>query len=83
MFMDGFILYQRSGSRKIKEFQLLGSNDGNNWQDIHSASLLNGTGGQVIIFNETFQFRYFRLVAKSSHDGERFAALAEFSPFLK
>ncbi len=77
--VKGLTIVQRNGSRKIKEFEILGSTDGENWESIGNFSLDNSANPQDFNFPTQVSLKYFRFKPISSHDGNRFAALAEIS----
>ncbi|MBZ4191333.1 family 43 glycosylhydrolase [Niabella beijingensis] len=80
--VDGFIISQKDGDRKIKELELLVSNDNNDWESLglftlNDVNLLR----QFIDLPQRKQFRYFKLVPKSGYDSQKQPGLAEVSTF--
>jgi hypothetical protein len=73
----GFTLAQRGGMRKVKDIELLISNDNNTWESLGNFVLKNFGGQQVINLPAIRTFRYFKIVMNTAHDGQQFAALAE------
>lgn len=80
--VDGFIINQKEGDRKIKELQLLISDDNNSWENLGTFTLNNiDLLRQYIDLPQRKQFRYFRLAPKSGYDTQRQPGLAEVSAF--
>lgn len=80
--VDGFILNQKEGDRKIKELQILISNNNSTWESLGIFTLNNfDTRNLYIDLAQRKQFRYFRLIPKSGHDSQKQPALAEVSAF--
>ncbi|HEX7755718.1 MAG TPA: family 43 glycosylhydrolase [Niabella sp.] len=80
--VDGFIVNQKEGDRKIKELQLLISNDNTTWENLGVFTLTDfGLRSLYIDLPQRRQFRYFRLVPKSGQDSQKQPALAEVSTF--
>ncbi|WP_162915448.1 family 43 glycosylhydrolase [Paraflavitalea soli] len=80
--VDGFIISQKDGDRKIKELEILISNDNNAWEStgmfkLNDVNLLR----QYIDLPQRKQFRYFKLVPTSGHDTQKQPGLAEVSTF--
>ncbi|SFW56937.1 F5/8 type C domain-containing protein [Sinomicrobium oceani] len=76
----GFVIYQRVGRRAINAYEIEVSSDSMAWETLAEGSL-EDTYEQVITLAGETKFRYFRFTAKSSHDGEPFAALAEIGVY--
>lgn len=80
--VNGFIINQKSENSKIKELQILTSNDNNTWENLGTFTLNNFDLRNLYIdLPQRKQFRYFRLVPKSGHDSEKQPGLAEVSTF--
>jgi len=76
--VNGFAFIQRNSlSRAIKEVEISVSNDNITWTSVGNYTLNNVNTAQNIRLTNRATFRYFKIEAKSSHDGDRFAALAE------
>ncbi|MGY0036724.1 discoidin domain-containing protein [Pedobacter sp. NJ-S-72] len=75
----GLSITQRGNiQRTIKDAELwYSSTDGINFTKINSYTLGNIPGPQYFDFASPIALRYFKFIAKSSWDGEQFAALAE------
>ncbi len=75
---NGFAFVQRQTlSRAIKDIEILISEDNASWQSLGDFELQNVNTTQNITLNNPMSFRYFKIVVKSAHDGDRFAALSE------
>lgn len=80
--INGFIFNQKEGDRKIKELQVLISNDNKTWENVGVFALNNIDLMKLYIdLPQQKQCRYFRLVPKSGHDSQRQPALAEVTAF--
>ncbi|GAB3009969.1 hypothetical protein GCM10027051_09160 [Niabella terrae] len=80
--VDGFIFSQKSGDRKIKDLEILSSNDNNNWESLGSFTLNDvNLLRQFIELPARKEFRYFKLVPLTGHDGQKQPGLAEVSTF--
>ncbi|HTM99932.1 MAG TPA: discoidin domain-containing protein [Pedobacter sp.] len=74
----GVSFTHRSGlQRAVKTFDVLVSSDGINFTTAGSYVTGNVNGPQYFDFNTSRTFRYFKVIANSSWDGEKFAAIAE------
>ncbi|WP_443939304.1 discoidin domain-containing protein [Pedobacter sp. MW01-1-1] len=75
---NGLSLLQRSSlSRSVKDFEILTSNDGINFSTQGDFVAANNSGIQYFNFPSAQTFQYFKIIAKSAHDGAQFACLAE------
>lgn len=78
--LDGLLHTGRPGAEpngRIKEYEVLLSADGTTWgAPVASGSLTASAGAQRIAFPSA-EAQYVRFVAKSSHNGAAFAAIAE------
>lgn len=79
--VKGFVIHQRNGSRKIKDYKIYGSNDLISWSPIFSGTLLNSASQQIITLSEALSIKYLKFEAINAHDGDKFAALAEIGAF--
>lgn len=79
--VNGFTLTQRRGKRKVKDIEIQISNDNQNWESLGDYVLQDTTTPQNIDLAESRSFRYFKLIMKSAHDGEQFAAMAEVTVY--
>ncbi|GAA0544546.1 family 43 glycosylhydrolase [Chitinophaga japonensis] len=81
--VDGFILVQKSGDRKIKELELLVGNDNQTWESLGVVELLDlSPNRQYIDLAQRKQCRYFKLVPVSGHDSQEQPGLAEAAAFI-
>ncbi|MFD0761351.1 discoidin domain-containing protein [Lutibacter aestuarii] len=75
--VNGFSFLQRDGMRKIKTIEILISTDATNWENKGTYELKNiNTIHHINLTNES-NFRFFKIIAKSAFDGDKFAAMAE------
>lgn len=81
MGIEGFVISQRNGSRKIKDFKIHVSQDNENWTTLVDSQLLNDASQQVQNLAERTTFRYFKFEGLNAHDGQQFGALAEIGIF--
>jgi GH43 family beta-xylosidase len=81
--VDGFVFIQKSGDRKIKELEILVSNDNATWESLGIATLLN-LNPNKLYYNlpARKEFRYFKLVPISGHDTQPQPGLAEAGTFI-
>ncbi|MCF3109383.1 family 43 glycosylhydrolase [Niabella sp. CC-SYL272] len=80
--VDGFVISQKDGDRKIKEMELFAGNDNHAWESLGSFTLNDvNLLRQFIDLPQRKQFRYFRLVPKSGYDSQKQPGLAEVSTF--
>lgn len=87
--VDGFQFVQREGISDgakrvwLHEFTLQMSNDADSWEDIGDFELEDHDQPQQIELDQTYNFRYFKIVTESSmYDGPR-SSLAEVGVFVK
>jgi hypothetical protein len=80
--VDGFVILQKEGDRKIKVLELLSSNDNQNWESLANFNLPN-TQGVELYFDLPARksFRYFQVKPISGHDANQQPGLAEISTF--
>lgn len=75
--VNGFLIVQRNGSRKVQSIEIQVSNDNATWRSLGEFNLANSSSPQNIALNSSESFRYFKIIAKSAVDGQQFAAMAE------
>lgn len=76
--VNGFAFIQRNTlSRAIKNIEISVSDDTITWTSVGDYTLNNVNTAQNIRLENQVTFRYFKIEATASHDGDRFAALAE------
>lgn len=78
---DGFTFTQRAGSSKIKDMQILTSNDNISWAVLGNYVLKDVGGPQFIYLPSPKTFKYFKVIVTSATDGRQYASLAEVSVF--
>ncbi|HVI48763.1 MAG TPA: discoidin domain-containing protein [Chitinophaga sp.] len=78
--VNRFTFTQRS-SRRVKDIEILTSNNGTSWTSLGSFVLLDSTNPQNITWSAVKNFRYFKLNMKSSYDGQQFAAMCEVGTY--
>ena len=80
--VDGFIIWQKAGDRKIKELEIQISNDNSTWESLGVFTLNNiDLLRQFVSLPAQKQCRYFKLIPVSGHDAQKQPALAEVSAF--
>lgn len=81
--VDGFMLAQKNGDRKIRELEILVSNDNETWENLGTFELANvDRVKQYLNLDVRKQFRYFKLVPISGHDSQDQPGLAETATFI-
>ncbi|HEY0610266.1 MAG TPA: family 43 glycosylhydrolase [Chitinophaga sp.] len=81
--VDGFVLVQKSGDRKIKELEILVGNDNVTWESLGTIQLLDlNPNRQYFNLPARKQFRYFKLVPVSGLDSQAQPGLAEAGTFI-
>lgn len=79
---NGLTITQRSGlQRAIKNAELFTSLDGVNFTSAGTYVFANTNGAQYFDFAAPKTFRYFKIIASTSWDGEPFAALGEIGMY--
>lgn len=64
----------------IKDYQFFAGNDTSNWANsIASGTFASGTTSSSVIFTDTIECRYIRLVALSEINGKEYANIAELN----
>ncbi len=82
--MEGIAFNQRSTlSRAVKDIEILISTDNVSWESLGDFTLQNSSSTQEMDFGEEKTLQYIKVRMISSHDGDRFAALAEVSPYIR
>ncbi|KQC00158.1 discoidin domain-containing protein [Pedobacter sp. Hv1] len=80
--IDGIALAQRNTlSRSVKDFEILVSTDGQNFSSAGNYVLANSSSVQYFNLPTKQTIRYFKIIAKSAHDGDKYAALAEIGVY--
>jgi len=80
--VDGFIISQKSGDRKIKELAIQVSNDNSSWDSLGVFTLNNiDLLKQYVPLPARKQGRYFKLVPISGYDTQKQPGLAEVWAF--
>jgi hypothetical protein len=80
--VDGFIISQKAGDRKIKELEIQISSDSTNWESLGVFPLNNiDLLKQYVSLPQQKLFRYFKLIPISGHDAQKQPGLAEVSAF--
>ncbi|UMB60293.1 DUF3472 domain-containing protein [Lutibacter sp. A80] len=81
--VDGFGFVQRQSlSRTVKDIEIQVSTDNLTWESLGDFSIDKTIVTQNINVNNTKAFRYFKFIAKSSHDGTENAAMAEIKAYI-
>lgn len=81
--VHGFKFTQRQTlQRAVKDIEIQISEDSVNWESLGDFVLQYMTQEQNIDLFKTKDFRYFKFIAKSSHDGTNHAAMAEISAYV-
>jgi len=80
--VDGFIIAQKAGDRKVKEIELSISQNNTIWESLGIFYLNNAdTATQYLNLQQQKNFRYFKLVPKTGHDTQMQPGLAEVGVF--
>jgi len=80
--VDGFIISQKAGDRKIKELEIQTSTDNKTWERVGVFGLSNqDLLKQYVSLPQSKQCRYFKLIPLSGHDAQKQPGLAEVSAF--
>jgi GH43 family beta-xylosidase len=80
--VDGFIISQKAGDRKIKELEIQISTNNNTWESVGVYTLNNiDLLKQYVSLPQQKQCRYFKLIPVSGHDAQKQPGLAEVSAF--
>ncbi len=79
--VSGFSFLQRDGMRKVKDIEILVSNDNTQWESMGDFQLKEINTLHHVYLSNKASFRYFKIVAKSAFDGQQFAAMAEIMCF--
>ncbi len=80
--VDGFVIVQKNGDRKVKTLDIEMSTDNQSWVSLGEFELQNieGRTQYLPLANRTV-FRYFKLIPKSGHDNQQQPGLAEAGTF--
>jgi hypothetical protein len=80
--VKGISITQRNGlQRAVKDLEILYSTDGTSFVSAGSFVLANVNGAQYINLPSPQTIRYYKIIAKSSYDGQPFAALSEVGAY--
>src|SRR5690606_19976587 len=80
--VDGFFFAQKNGDRKVKELEILISDDNETWESLGLFGLANTDREyQYIELENRVSFRYFKIVPTAGHDSQRQPGLAEAGTF--
>ncbi|WP_257670346.1 family 43 glycosylhydrolase [Parapedobacter tibetensis] len=80
--VDGFIVSQKNGDRKVKELEIFVGNDNETWESLGVFELNNiNRLRQYVDLQQQKQFRYFKLEPVSGHDTQPQPGLAEVSAY--
>ncbi|WP_133641334.1 family 43 glycosylhydrolase [Sphingobacterium paludis] len=80
--VDGFVIAQKNGDRKVKTLSIAVSNDNNSWQPLGDFELQNIEGrNQYLALPSKTRFRYFKLTPRTGHDNQQQPGLAEAGTF--
>ncbi|MGS2762873.1 family 43 glycosylhydrolase [Sinomicrobium sp. M5D2P9] len=80
--VDGFIIAQKNGDRKVKELEILVGNDNENWESLGFFELNNiNLMDQYLDLPQQKQFRYFKIVPREGYDSQPQPGLAEVGTF--
>jgi hypothetical protein len=80
--VNGITITQRGGLvAAIKNAELLTSTDGVNFTSGGNFEFANVNGAQYFDFTSSKNFRYFKIIASTSWDGQQFAAIAEIGMY--
>lgn len=81
--VNGFSFTQRQNlSRTVQDLEIQISNDNSTWESLGDFVLEKATNQQAIELNASKTFRYFKFIAKVSHDGTDNAAMAEIATYI-
>ncbi|PKQ66468.1 hypothetical protein BZG01_10590 [Labilibaculum manganireducens] len=81
--VNGFCFTQRQNlSRTVQDLEIQISDDNASWESLGDFVLEKATNQQTIELNTAKTFRYFKFIAKVSHDGTDNAAMAEIAAFI-
>lgn len=78
--LDGFTILN-GASRPIKDVDVLYSTDGINFLPQASYVIARATSKQNVTFSAALTFRYFKIIPRTSWDGQPFAQIAEIGFF--
>ena len=81
--VNGFSFTQRQNlSRTVQDLEIQISSDNISWESLGDFVLEKATNQQTIELNTAKTFRYFKFIAKVSHDGTNNAAMAEIATYI-
>jgi len=80
--VDGFMIAQKAGDRKVKQIEISVSMDNVTWNNVGVFYLNNvDTATQYLKLQQQKNFRYFKLIPKTGHDAQKQPGLAEVGVF--
>jgi hypothetical protein len=80
--LTGFTVNQQNKlARSVKDIDLLVSSNGTDFTLVNSYVLVNSTANIAYDFPTAFTFRYFKIIAKTAHDGFQYASLGEIGMY--
>jgi len=80
--VNGFSFTQRQNlSRTVQDLEIQISDDNTNWESLGDFVLQKNTSQQLIELSTAKSFRYFKFIAKVSHDGTNNAAMGEIATY--
>lgn len=81
--VNGFSFTQRQNlSRTVQDLEIQISDDNTNWVSLGDFVLEKNTSQQTIELSTERTFRFFKFIAKASHDGTNNAAMAEIGTYI-
>lgn len=82
-YVDGFSFVQKNDDRRIKNIQILISENNEDWEDLGNFFLFNNGGNELYVdLLSRKHLRYFKLVPIDGHDAKEQPGLAEVGMFL-
>jgi hypothetical protein len=80
--VDGFMMVQKNGDRKIKVMEIQYSDDNSTWTSLGNFTLANVEKTELYFeLPARKSFRYFKIIPVSGHDANQQPGLAEISAF--
>lgn len=79
LFSFTYLPRQDGENGRIKDYTLYLSDNGFEWHEMSSGAFGNSAAPQEIIFEESINGRFFKLIAHSEVNGNEWASAAEFS----
>ncbi|NPD44625.1 MULTISPECIES: discoidin domain-containing protein [unclassified Lentimicrobium] len=79
LFNFTYLPRQDGENGRIKDYTLYISDNGYEWHEMSNSSFENSAAPQTVVFEESINGRFFKLVAHSEVNGNEWASAAEFS----